>query len=341
MFCKNLTEKLVCLNRCLFLVTRSPGKNVASWLRLPRRARVAIRRLHRNLRHLPKEALVQMLRVARAPQDCFSAAKTFRCQRCDNTKPRPQTHKVSPPRPWTFNHEVGVDVFEIVDSVGMRFSILNAVCMGTTLDQAWIVRESETLGSPSSHACLGAFVHGWTCWAGWPELVRCYRGTHNRDGFGSILAKNGVAIRPADLEAPAQIGRVERRGAMLKNMMSKVIKDTHASGRESMDMILSECLNANEMARHGGFPPAQWLLSLRRPRNPATMGDEDECLDVGALQAHADGPTTFGVRSRYRARAREAFVRWDCGERVRRAALRKAAPVVGSYQLGDIFSYCR
>ena len=29
-----------------------------------------------------------------------------------------------------------------------------------------------------------------------------------------------------------QIGRVERRGAMLKRMMSKVIKDTYASGRE-------------------------------------------------------------------------------------------------------------
>ena len=39
-------------------------------------------------------------------------------------------------------------------------------------------------------------------------------------------------------------------------------------------------------------------------------------------------------------KAREAFVRWDCGERVRRAALRKAAPVVGSYQVGDIVSYC-
>ena len=60
-----------------------------------------------------------------------------------------------------------------------------------------------------------------------------------------------------------------------------------------------------------------------------------------ALQAHADGPTTFGVQSRFRAKAREAFVRWDCGERVRRAALRKAAPVVGSYQVGDIVSYCR
>ena len=39
----------------------SEKEHLASWFRLPRRARVAIRRLHRNLRHLPKEALVQML----------------------------------------------------------------------------------------------------------------------------------------------------------------------------------------------------------------------------------------------------------------------------------------
>ena len=177
-----------------------------------------------------------------SPTRLFNAAKTFRCQGCDNKKPRPQTHKVSPPRPHTFNHEVGVDGFEIVDSLGMRFSILNAVCMETTYDQAWIVRESENLGSPSSHACLRAFVHGWTRWAGWPNLFRCDRRTHNRGVLGSIFAKNGVAIRPAGLEAPEQIGRVERRGEMLRKMMSKVIKDTHASGRESVDMILSDCL---------------------------------------------------------------------------------------------------
>ena len=84
---------------------------------------------------------------------------TTRCRDPKHT----QCHHLDP---CTFNHEVGVDVFEVVDSVGMRFSMLNAVCMGTTYDQAWIVRESETLGSPSSHACLRAFVHGWTRW-GW------------------------------------------------------------------------------------------------------------------------------------------------------------------------------
>ena len=67
-----------------------------------------------------------------------------------------------------------------------------------------------------------------------------------------------------------------------------------------MGMILSECLNAfNEMTRLGGFAPAQCVLSL--PRDPATMGDER--LDVGALQAYADGPTTFGVQSHHRAKA--------------------------------------
>ena len=199
-----------------------------------------------------------MLRAARAPQDYINAAKTFRCQGCDSIKPRPQTHKVSPPRPYTFNHEVGVDVFEIVDSVGMRFLILNAVCMGTTYDQAWSVRESETLGSLSYHACLRALVHGWTHWARWPRLVCCDRGTQNRGVFSSTLTKNGAAIRPIGLKAPEQIGRVERRGDVLRKMMSKVIKETHAAGRESMDMILSECLNAtNEMTRHGGFASAK------------------------------------------------------------------------------------
>ena len=63
-----------------------------------------------------------------------------------------------------------------------------------------------------------------------------------------------------------------------------------------MGMILSECLNAaNEMTRHGGFAPAQWVLS-RLPRSPATVGDEDESLDVRAPQEHAVGPTTCSVQ---------------------------------------------
>ena len=48
-------------------------ERLTSWLRLPRRARVAIGRLHRNLRHRPKEALVQML-------CCPSSTRLYQCR---------------------------------------------------------------------------------------------------------------------------------------------------------------------------------------------------------------------------------------------------------------------
>ena len=191
-------------------------------------------------------------------------------------------------------------------------------------------------------ACMFAsFRHGWTRWARWPELVRCDRENtqQRRIRFDSCQERCGDQTCWTGSARTNWKSRTTRCHAQEDDV--EIIKDTHASGRESMDMILSECFNAaNEMDRHGGFAPAQWVLS-RLPRNLATMGDEDQCLDVGALQAHADGPTTFGVQSRYPGIGREAFVRWDCGERVRRAALRKAAPVVGSYQVGDIVSSCR
>ena len=86
---------------------------------------------------------------------------------------------------------------------------------------------------------------------------------------------------------------------MLQQMMTKVIKDTHAARSDAMEMMLSDCLHAaDEMNRHGSYAPTQWVLSCF-PRAPATVGDEDECQGVGALQAHADGPIAFGVQSRY------------------------------------------
>ena len=75
--------------------------------------------------------------------------------------------------------------------------------------------------------------------------------------------------------------------------------------------------------------------------NPATFGDEDEREDIGAMQAHFDGPTEFALQSKYRLEAREAFIKWDCGSRTQRAYLRNAAPIPGPYKTGDIVSYCR
>ena len=320
---------------------KSERERREKWNQLPRRVRLAIRRLHRNFKHLPKQAMVAMLRAAKAPKEFIEAAKSFRCDTCAVLHPKPQTHKISAPKPYVFNRDVGIDVFEVLDTEGQRYDILHAVCQGVTYQQGWIVRVADTVGTPSSLSCLKAFTQGWVRCAGWPNFISCDRGMHNRGVFSQTVQANGVRIRPAGLESPEQIGRVERRGDILKKLMKRIIKETNAVGRDSMDMILTEALNAlNEMSRHGGFAPSQWVLS-KLPRTPGCLGDEEEAADIGAIQGHIDGPTEFGIQTRYRHLAREAFIRWDCSEKVGRAVLRKAAPLSGDYRVGDIVSYCR
>ncbi len=68
---------------------------------LPKKARVAIRRLHRHFRRSPRNNLAQMSRAAKAPLDYIDA-----------------THKAPPPKPYESNHEVGIDVFEAKDMTG-------------------------------------------------------------------------------------------------------------------------------------------------------------------------------------------------------------------------------
>ena len=84
----------------------------------------------------------------------------------------------------------------------------------------------------------------------------------------------------------------------------------------------------------------QWVLA-KFPCQPATMGDEAENQDIGAIQAHVDGLTEFALQAKYRLEAREAFVKWDCGARIQRGYLRSAATVPGPYKVGDIVSFCR
>jgi hypothetical protein len=282
-----------------------------------------------------------MLKATKSPKEFVDAAKHFRCESCTVNKPIATRHKVAPPRPYTINYELGVDVLDIKDANDTHYNLLNVVCHGTSFQQAYVVRVADIHGVPSSSSCLNAFTRGWVKWAGWPKQVACDRGLHNRGIFGKTLSSKGIRIRPAALESPEHIGRTERRGDLLKKMMKKVITETKAVGEDAIEMILAECLNAiNELARHGGFAPVQWVLN-KFPRSPATHGDEKEAHDIGTIQAHVDANTAFADQAKYRFIARKSFIKWDCGQRMQRALLRNAAPVPGPYAVGDVVSYCR
>jgi hypothetical protein len=209
----------------------------AKWLKISRRARIVIHRLHRNLRHLPKQALIDMLKATKSQKWFIDAAKNFRCESCTVSKPIATRHKVAPPSAYTMNLELGVDVIDIKDANDTHYNLLNVTCHGTAFQQAYVVRVADIHGVPSSSSCLNAFTKGWVKWAGWPKQVACDRALHNRGVFGQTLSSKGIRIRPAALESPEHIGRTRRRGDLLKKMMKKVITETKA-GEEAIDVVI-------------------------------------------------------------------------------------------------------
>ena len=305
-----------------------------NWLSYPREARAAVRRLHHMIGHKPKEAVIQILKGARAAPTLIEAATYFKCEACS------EINKDKPPRPakapsrYEFNREICVDVFEVEDDNDQRHSVFSIVCAGACFHQAAIVRVGG--GTPYSKKCLQKLNSRWVSWAGWPRILTSDRGVHNKGVFSRALTQNGVFWRQAGLEAPEQIGRAERHGGILKEVIKRLVVYHHVIGKQAMKLCLSVCLEIkNQQVRRGGIAPAQWVLG-RCPRNPARLLDDDEAGQLGAIEDRIDATTSFGRTAALRLSAMKEFVRIGCGRRFAKTQLRMSRPIPGPYRLGDL-----
>lgn len=73
----------------------------------------------------------KILKSAKVPQEYLDAVDQHLCHDCVVDAPKAQRSKVAPPRPYEFNHAVGVDVFDLHDIDGNPHLYLNIVDMGT------------------------------------------------------------------------------------------------------------------------------------------------------------------------------------------------------------------
>ena len=217
---------------------------------------------------------------------------------------------------------------------------MNMICQGTVSQLVALARVGG--GTPTSPVCLNLFLRHWVSWAGDPRSVVVDRGLHNRGVFARHLAAHGVQIRQIGLEVAEQLGRTERHGGIFKNLFDKVCRDQSVAGEEDVTIALAELSSVkNSNYRRGGYAPQQWVTG-RLVREPGTMMDEEEHTDLGALELTAsDGVAPFSRNLAIRSAARIRFAKLDCSARSARALLRKAAPLPGHFDLGDIVSYRR
>ena len=73
--------------------------------------------MHRQFGHPSSTVLVQILRAARAPAEYKQACRHFRCDACEDNKPKHQSSKVALPKDYVFGRNLGIDVLEVKDVV--------------------------------------------------------------------------------------------------------------------------------------------------------------------------------------------------------------------------------
>ena len=203
----------------------------AKWRAVPQRIRVADPGFIVSLViALGRFFFFNLLRTAKIDKAYVDAARFHRCNGCEDAKPRRSAHAVFMPERYSFNHALGVDVFECLDAQGTKHQIMNMVCLGTCFQLVEIVRVGD--GLPSSARCLEAIQRRWTSWAGLPVVLRCDRGLHNRGVLAQYCAAHGIQVSHAPLETPESIHRVECYGGVRKAMVmqrSETIGDAHRS----------------------------------------------------------------------------------------------------------------
>ena len=230
------------------------------------------------------------------------------------------------------------DVFECRDALGNRYSVLSVVCMGTLYHCAWVVAEGG--GTPSSLKCAEVFRDGWLQF-GPPRFMTVDRGVHNRGQFAALMSSQGTYLRYAGTEAHHQIGRAERQGSILKEMIAHTVQGRHVVGSQMMRMVVTECAFVkNNRVNHGGFSPSQWVLG-RLPEEVCSLTAERSEGELGVHQEILSGEHQFAQQLNIRQAAKESFAHVDSSNRVRSALMRRSTPCRGPYFPGDLLCFFR
>ena len=124
------------------------------------------------------------------------------------------------------------------------------------------------------------------------------------------MSSQGIQVYHAQLETPETIGRVERRGGVLKGMARKVIAQTQARGEVEIQSVLDElCLTKNSLLRNGGYSPSQWVLG-KTPREAPSLVSEDQFADLGAIEDQVDPESRFAFQHQARLEAKRLSFIW-------------------------------
>ena len=138
------------------------------------------------------------------------------------------------------------------------------------------------------------FTSGWLHWAGAPLYLVSDQGSEWLGAFQALTERLGTGIRTAGLEAPWQIGVVERAGAVLGEIMRITIDEAYVVGKQEMKLTAVFSAKAkNSRVTASGYSARARVFGLdeRLPGGlveQPEMGENEAEIQVGSPQVERE-----------------------------------------------------
>ena len=278
----------------------------------------AIARLHINLGHPTAQELTRLLAYqGKISASIIKTVQHLECATCERLRLPQHPRPAAMPRMQAgqFNDEVQMDVF-----FGRTLNSSTFGVLGTGLHQAVLMddRTSENM--------FTLFEEAWLRPYGIPVRVRCDPGTSFKGFFERKLQSLGCTVEHCPPEAHHVIGVVERRNAVLRLTLEKVIDHMGVVDKRDVKTALTATVHAmNNMCFSRGRTAYQAVFG-RQPRLPDNVL-EDETVLASSSQVYnpvdeeTDNPALRAEMAR--CEAIKCLADMNASQSLRRALLRK------------------
>ena len=292
---------------------------------LPPHEREALLRLHKNLGHPDPKVFRNTLSTQGWSKEIIKGIEDMHCPACHEV----QQPKLSRPShltiPRQFNEVVYIDEVIWTSKQGNQFAFYHLLDSATNFQVAFPV-ENRT-----SQTVWKGIRDNWIRWAGPPVQLMCdSAGEFCSDEFSLQLQQFDIRCTVIPAEAHWQMGKCERHGSIIQNMLNKYQIDHTISTDEEFSDALTHCTAAkNSLSRHKGYSPE--ILVLGKSRVEVGSNSQSEWNSGDWINM----PGEIGVFQQNlakRASAQRAFVDADTDLKLRRALQHRARPSRGPFE---------
>ena len=275
--------------------------------------KASVARLRLNTGHANKKELIRFLSAHGSVNAAtLTAIEHMVCGSCQRTR------KPDAPRPASVPHFLGqygervqLDIVYVRDLTGSNHMILGMVDLATSFQQAVRVQ------SRNAEHVLEMFLRAWLAPYGYPLVCEVDADGAFEGEFRLQLEHAGVHVPVIPPEAHWKIGTVERRNAILRTTLEKLIDENAVVNGAGLDWILVAAVQAlNASTASKGRCPYQAVFGRLR-RFPGDLFSDDRALAVTDSRLLAE---------ELRCQALRVINEMRASLTIRRALLRKTKP---------------